>query len=77
MSDEQWVLYDTVSGDILERGSEQQIRSRYAHDEDAAAGLPYPFSAGMARASEIGRIQEAHRRQMSGNPPRDRSRRDR
>ena len=73
MTSTQWAMYDTISGDILERGSESWIRKLQRDEIDAAAGAP--CSVAIGTDADVRRAQKAISRRMSANPPRDLSQR--
>ena len=69
---ETWVLYEAISGDILDRGSKHKMER--LRDTSNNADDPYPHTLATARdGSEIRAIQRNIARRMSGNPPRDRT----
>jgi len=72
MTSTQWAMYDTISGDILERGSESWVRKVQRDAIDAAAGGPCPLAIGTG--ADVRRAQKAISRGMAANPPRDLSR---
>ena len=63
-----WIAYDAVSGDVIERGSEQDMR-KLAGQGDTIA---------LARSErEWRQLTEEARLRLSGNPPRSRAPRER
>jgi hypothetical protein len=71
-----WVIYDPVTGDLLEGPMSYERAYRKVERDGEYDGEPGHLPIAMARQGEMRRIQKAISRQMSGNPPRDRRNRN-
>jgi hypothetical protein len=70
-TDKQWVMWDTITGDIAERGTEAWIRRCQDIEIDNARPGEVRCSLAIGTAAEARRDQKVIALRMSGNPPLD------
>jgi hypothetical protein len=69
----QWIMMDSDTGDIIERGDEDWIKHRQRQEirsSEDNGGTP-PCRIAIMPESDARRAQKEYARRMSGNPPRD------
>ena len=71
MSGGDWMIYDPVTGDLLEGPVSYERAHRAVLVDGALDGERGHQPIAMARQGEMRRIQDERNRSMSGNPARD------